>query len=350
MNNYQLKYSKTQVFNTRFAVKDMVGSGGGQSATTLKSSDNSVILNADPNGEIDIRRNNYICRCERREEEGYTQLVSTFSAIFRPTQEQDVPQNRRAQTFTLTNKNGFCAKVTIIARDTIIDIDKDITVFAEGDTSSKSWNSPFAVCLVYNPIEEQDAVVVTISLYVYDVEDENERIYVSTDGDNTFVDFMHGYDYIMEHIDEIEPSVLFQGNLNNVLPSFAYVDAYEKLKVGDEVSYVNSPKIVPFHIAVMDAFTGGHLINRNPDVSSYETYSNAIIDTIPLFHIVESSQRNYDFYTQSYVILKNLTDSTTEQLLTAMQDTSHPSTFIVSTFLYYGKYHCTFYWFDIPML
>ena len=29
MNNYQLKYSKTQVFNTRFAVKDMVGSGGG---------------------------------------------------------------------------------------------------------------------------------------------------------------------------------------------------------------------------------------------------------------------------------------------------------------------------------
>lgn len=29
MNNYQLKYSKTQVFNTRFAVKDMMGSGGG---------------------------------------------------------------------------------------------------------------------------------------------------------------------------------------------------------------------------------------------------------------------------------------------------------------------------------
>jgi len=29
MNNYQLKYSKTQVFNTRFAVKDMMGQSGG---------------------------------------------------------------------------------------------------------------------------------------------------------------------------------------------------------------------------------------------------------------------------------------------------------------------------------
>ena len=348
MNNYQLKYSKTQVFNTRFAVKDMVGSGGGQSATTLKSSDNSVILNADPNGEIDIRRNNYICRGELSDE------GTTFSAIFRPTQEQDVPQNRRAQTFTLTNKNGFCANVTIIARDTITDIDKDITVFAEGDTSSDY--SSYAMCLVYNPIEEQDAVVVTITLYYDDdVVDENERIYVSTDGDNTFVDFMHGYDYFMEHFDEIEPSVLFQGNLNNVLPSFAYVDAYEKLKVGDEVSYVNSPKIVPFHIAVMDAINGGHLINRDPEVSSYETYRNANIDTIPLFHIVESSQENYDFYTQPYVMLKNLTDLSTEQLLTAMQDTLHPSTFIVSTFVYDGKYHCTFYWYvwhdaPIPMV
>lgn len=352
MNNYQLKYSKTQVFNTRFAVKDMMGSGGGGgSAQTLKSSDNSIILNADQNGEIDIRRNNYICREEVTTEYGEGVALLSFSAIFRPTQEQDVPQNRRAQTFVLTNKNGFYARVTIMAKDIITDPSKDITIFAEGDTTSR-YDMVNAWC--FSPLEETDAFVVMVGISGYlnneGALDENERLYVSADGDNTFVDFVHDYDYVVQHSSELSNvSELLQGDMRDVLPSFAYVEALEQLNVGGTVTYISSPKIVPFHVALYDAFHGHSLIKHEEVADSYQVESNARIDSIPIFDLVKSSQDAYDFYTQSYVDVKNYTKLTDEQLFNALQPSQHPYTFVVSTFIYDGRYHCTFYDYSTPV-
>lgn len=317
---------------------------GGGSATTLKSSDNSVILNADPNGEIDIRRNNYICRQEQYFEGGDPFTAVAVSAIFRPSQEQDVPQNRRAQTFVLTSKNGFYARVTIIAKDTITDPNKDITIFAEGDTSSNYIESVEA--FGFDPSDEQDAFVVTLVIYgggIVSESDENDRIYVSTDGDNTFVDFVHDYGYVEQNYDELyDNNFLFYGGIRDVLPSLAYIDAKEELKVNDATAYINSPKIVPFHVALFDAFNGGGLIYYG-DNAVDETVGNANLHTLPLFHKVSSSQDAYDFYTSSYVIVKNLTELTDEQLFNALQPSQDPTTFVLSTHIYDGRYHCTFY-------